>query len=155
MESHLHHAVKAQPSKEDINKALRYNKGKLDWTLLDFEALEPLVKVMVYGAKKYTVGNISGRDNWKKQVEPKQHLQSAMRHLIAIIQGEEIDKESGERHSGHLLANMMMYNYHTKDIEVNSDKDNIVSSNSKTNMDTTKYPEFTNTEDYHFELLKD
>ena len=104
-------------TKKAINKALRYNEGKLDWTLLDFEALEPLVKVMSYGAKKYTVGDVSGRDNWKKPVEPKQHLQSAMRHLISMIQGKEIDKESGERHSGHLLANIMMYNYHTKDVE--------------------------------------
>ena len=86
--------------------ALRYNDGKPDWTLLDYKSLLPLVKVMEQGAKKYS------RDNWKlpnnNKMEP---LQSAMRHLIALIGGEEFDKESGERHTGHIMANMMFYNY--------------------------------------------
>ena len=87
-------------------KAQRFNEGKLDWTLLDFEALEPLVKVMTYGAKKYE------RNNWKlpcdNEIEP---LQSAMRHLISLISGEETDAESKELHSGHIMANMMFWNY--------------------------------------------
>ena len=95
----------------NYNKALRHNSGKLDWTLLDFDCLIPMVEGMTYGATKYT------RNNWKLQCDdPKQHLQSAMRHLIAIIQGEEIDEESGVRHSGLIQCNMMMYNYHSKDI---------------------------------------
>ena len=87
-------------------KALRYNSGKPDWTLLDYPSLLPLVKVMEQGAQKYS------RDNWKlpndNKLEP---LQSAMRHLIALIGGEEIDQESGERHTGHIIANCMFYNY--------------------------------------------
>jgi hypothetical protein len=97
------------PNKQTI--ALRYNEGKLDWTLLDFKALEPMVKGMMYGAKKYE------KDNWKRPCpDPKQHLQSAMRHIIAILQGEEIDEESKVRHSGLVMCNMMMYNYHTNDL---------------------------------------
>jgi hypothetical protein len=92
-------------------KALRYNEGKRDWTLLDYNCLHPLVDVMTYGSKKYT------RDNWKNTLDDSnQHIQCAMRHLIAIINGEELDPESGLRHSGHIMANMMMYNYHTKDV---------------------------------------
>lgn len=88
-------------------KALRYNEGKPDWTLLDYKSLLPLVDVMTYGATKYD------RDNWKLQCDnPNQHLQSCMRHLIALIDGEEFDKESGFRHSGHIMANMMFWNYH-------------------------------------------
>lgn len=95
-------------------KALRYNEGKLDWTLVDWESIEPLVKVMTYGWKKYTTPESDGRDNWKKPCDdPMQHIQSAFRHLIAISKGENIDPESGELHSGHVIANMMMYNYHT------------------------------------------
>lgn len=90
-------------------KALRYDEGKTDWTLLDFPSIEPAVKVMTYGAKKYE------RDNWKNKLDdPRQHLRCAMRHLISIIQGQETDPESGERHSGHVICNMMMYNYHTQ-----------------------------------------
>ena len=95
-----------------MDKALRYNEGKLDWTLLDFKSLVPLVKVMTYGEKKYN------RFNWQKPCEdPRQHLQSAMRHLISLIDGEETDKESMQRHTGHIMANMMMYNFHTMDAD--------------------------------------
>jgi hypothetical protein len=87
--------------------ALRFNEGKVDWTLLDFKACEPLAQAMMYGATKYT------RENWKGHCkDPREHLQSAMRHLIAVIQGEEYD-ESTVRHTGHVMANMMMYNFHT------------------------------------------
>jgi len=89
-------------------KALRYNEGKLDWTLLDFKSLEPLVETMMYGSGKYEPFN------WQKPCDdPRQHLQSAMRHLTAIIDGEEYDKESGIRHIGHLMSNAMMFAYHT------------------------------------------
>jgi hypothetical protein len=100
-------------------KALRYDQGKLDWTLLDWKALEPLVKVMMYGAKKYTVTKedgtvIDGRDNWKNKCDdPMQHIRCAFRHLIAIASGEDVDPESHERHLGHVMANMMMFSYHT------------------------------------------
>jgi hypothetical protein len=91
-------------------KALRFNEGKVDWTLLDYKACEPLARAMMYGEKKYD------RDNWKGHCEdPREHIQCAMRHLIAIIQGEEHD-ESGVRHSGHVMANMMMYNFHSSDV---------------------------------------
>ena len=115
-------------SKKEVakGKALRFNQGKPDWTLLDYESLLPAVNVMTFGATKYA------RENWKLPVDdPKQHLQSAMRHLIAMIQGQEIDfdsncedckrgsckSHSGERHSGHIICNMMMYNYHTKSLK--------------------------------------
>lgn len=92
-------------------KALRFNDGKLDWTLLDFESLVPMVEGMTYGATKYA------RNNWKNTCDdPMQHIQSAFRHLIAIANGEEFDKESGVRHTGHIMDNMMMYNFHTKDV---------------------------------------
>lgn len=92
-------------------KALRYDDGKLDWTLLDFDSLVPAVKVMTYGAKKYD------RNNWKLPLDDnQQHIRCAFRHLIAIAQGQEIDEESGERHSGHVICNMMMYNFHTKEV---------------------------------------
>ena len=61
------------------DKALRYDSGKLDWTLIDFKSIEPLVRVMEYGAKKYS------RDNWKNQCDdPMQHIRCAFRHLVAI-----------------------------------------------------------------------
>ena len=33
---------------------LRYNTGKLKWSLVDYPSLEPLVKVLEFGAEKYS-----------------------------------------------------------------------------------------------------
>ena len=46
----------------DIDKALRYNDGKLQWSMVDFDSLEGLVRVLEYGAKKYSKNNC--RDVW-------------------------------------------------------------------------------------------
>jgi len=103
------------------DKALRFDQGKLDWTLLDFPSLEPAVRVMAYGAKKYTITKedgtvVDGRENWKKpNDDPMQHIRCALRHLIAIANGELIDPESHQPHSGHLICNAMMFNFHMKD----------------------------------------
>jgi len=40
-------------------KALRYNTGKLRWSLVHYRSLEPMVRVLEFGATKYSP------DNWK------------------------------------------------------------------------------------------
>lgn len=49
-----------QKASEIEEKGLRCNNGKLKWTLVDYNALEPLVEVLEFGAKKYS------SNNWKK-----------------------------------------------------------------------------------------
>lgn len=36
-------------------QALRYNEDKLQWSLVDFKSLEPLVRVLEYGSNKYSL----------------------------------------------------------------------------------------------------
>lgn len=38
-------------------QAQRFNHGKLQWNLVSFEALKPLVEVLMFGAKKYAPHN--------------------------------------------------------------------------------------------------
>jgi hypothetical protein len=103
-----HFETEQSEVKEEL-VASRFNDMKPDWTLLDFDSLLPLVRVMEFGSKKY------GAFNWKnKQSDKKQALQSAMRHLIALISDEDIDSESGLAHTGHIMANMMIYEYHNR-----------------------------------------
>lgn len=96
-------------------KALRYNEGKLKWSLVHFKSLEPLVRVLMYGAEKYTVVKegvtISGAHNWKKGLNRKEILESMQRHLASLIDGEEVDSESGISHIGHIGCNAMFYTY--------------------------------------------
>ena len=42
-------------------KGSRFNQGKLRWSLVHFKSLEPLVRVLEFGAKKY------GDYNWQKE----------------------------------------------------------------------------------------
>ena len=55
---------------------------------------------------------ISGKENWKKGLDLREILESIQRHLAALLDGEEIDKESGISHIGHIQCNAMFYNYH-------------------------------------------
>jgi hypothetical protein len=92
---------------EPIESALRYNEGKLKWSLIHFKSLEPFVRVMEMGAKKYEP------ENWKKHMDLKVILDSAQRHLAAMMDGEKYDPESKLEHAGHVMCNMMFYIYHS------------------------------------------
>ena len=73
---------------QETKQALRYNMGKLEWSLVDFDSLEGLVKVLEYGAQKYA------RNNWKKGMPVTKVSESLMRHLFAFLRGEDVDPES-------------------------------------------------------------
>lgn len=118
--------------------ALRYNDRKPKWSLVDFKSLEPLVRVLEYGANKYSVylnedtGEVikhselpedtsrftlleSGRENWKLGLDKKEILESLLRHTFAILDGEDFDKESKLHHIGHIMANAMFYSHYLND----------------------------------------
>lgn len=90
------------------NKALRYNKNKTAWGLVHFDSLVPMVDVLKFGAKKYSP------DNWKKGLDRKEILESMMRHLTALMDGELYDKESRLHHIGHIQCNAMFFSYFEK-----------------------------------------
>ena len=117
-------------------QALRYNQGKLKWSLVDWKSLEGLVEVLQYGADKYTIfqdneGNkikgidimnipdfkniydvaISGENNWKKGLELDSILDSAMRHIVKMMNNEFVDEESKLLHAHHVICNMMFWVY--------------------------------------------
>jgi len=83
----------------------RHNKGKLEWDQIDFESLEPLVEVLMFGETKYS------RDNWKKGQLITELLGSLFRHVIAFQKGEDLDSESGKSHIGHAMCNLMFIQY--------------------------------------------
>lgn len=91
--------------KKSNENADRHNKGKLKWSLIDYKSLEPMVKVLEFGAKKYD------RENWKKGLPFTDICDSLMRHLYSFMDGEDIDAESGISHIGHILCNAMFLSY--------------------------------------------
>ena len=84
---------------------LRYNTGKLKWSLVSWKALAPMVRVLMFGAEKYD------DHNWKKGLKYTEVTESLQRHLNAFIEGEENDPESKLSHVGHILCNAMFLSY--------------------------------------------
>jgi len=88
---------------KEEEKALRYNEGKRKWSLIDYPSLEEMVKVLEMGATKYAPFN------WQKGLNREELLESAMRHMVALMNKEEVDQESGISHAGHIMCNMLFY----------------------------------------------
>lgn len=86
-------------------QALRYNEGKLKWSLVDWQSLEPLVRVLEMGAEKYSP------NNWKKGMPVTQVSESLLRHMFAFLNGEDTDPESKIEHLGHVMCNAMFLTY--------------------------------------------
>ena len=62
-------------------------------------ALRALGLVMKHGADKY------GRLNWRQhRVSSTVYYDAAMRHLMAWMDGEDLDPESGQPHLAHVMA---------------------------------------------------
>jgi hypothetical protein len=60
-----------------MSEGLKNDNGKLDWSLLDFDLIEPLIPVLILGESRY------GFENWKKDFGPnyRRRFQAArMRH---------------------------------------------------------------------------
>lgn len=64
------------------------------------KALEGMSKVSAFGAKKY------GQDNWKLCKEPERYASAGLRHLLAALDGERLDADSGMPHLWHAMWNV-------------------------------------------------
>ncbi len=87
---------------------LRFNEGKRKWSLVDFDSLEDMVKVLEFGAVKY------GEYNWQKGLKTTDIIESMLRHVFSYLNGEDNDKESGISHIGHIQCNAMFLAYMQK-----------------------------------------
>lgn len=95
-------------TKEEIQASpvgLRFNKGKVRWGLMHYKSIEPMIRVLMYGAEKYD------DNNWQKGLNKKEILECLQRHLAALMDGETHDAESGLPHIGHIMCNAMFFSY--------------------------------------------
>lgn len=104
-DSHSENFTKKIIIMDKEEKAMRFNDSKLQWSLVDYKSLEPMVRVLEFGAKKYDI------DNWKKGLDTLQVCESLLRHIYAFMDGEDIDPESGESHIGHMMCNTLFLSY--------------------------------------------
>jgi hypothetical protein len=82
-----------------LNNGSKKDHGKDRWDLLPWYAVEQVVKVLSFGAKKY------GDENWKKVENLDQrYFAASMRHEIAYKSGQGPDDESGLHHLAHKIC---------------------------------------------------
>ncbi len=74
----------------------KYDQEKPDFSLIDAEWLEEVAKVMTFGKKKYDA------HNWRKGIALSRVLSAGLRHLWAVVRGEDNDPETGLSHLAHL-----------------------------------------------------
>lgn len=85
--------------REMDRRAVKDDSGKLHWHLLPTRPLQELIKLLMFGAKKYEP------HNWRRGFDYSRCFDALMRHLEAWWQGEDIDAESGCHH----LSAVMFY----------------------------------------------
>lgn len=71
------------------------DNGKLQWSLLPVDAVEEILKVLMFGAQKYEA------HNWAKGMDWDRPYNALMRHMWAWWRGEDRDPESGLSHLAH------------------------------------------------------
>jgi len=82
--------------KAQVQTGRKFDSGKLDYTLIPWDGLEEVVKVLEFGAKKYD------RDNWRYvEGAEKRYLAAALRHLVAYQIEQPTDEETGISHLAH------------------------------------------------------
>lgn len=95
-------------------EALRFDDNKTNWSLMPFEAVEEINKVLEFGAKKYAAWNFtkSGGMNHSRI------LNSCLRHIFSYMRGEDKDPESGLSHLAHAGCNILFLLYYKKYPEI-------------------------------------
>ena len=92
---------------------VKYDSGKLNWSLMPFGALQEVVKVLEFGSKKYAPNNWQYVDNADER-----YWNAAMRHLIAYKTEATNDSETGLSHLAHAICCMLFLQY------LNNENDN-------------------------------
>jgi hypothetical protein len=80
---------------------MKYDNGKLLYSLIPPIATKALAEVLTFGADKYAP------NSWQTVPDAeRRYLDASMRHLEAYRSGEPIDTESKLPHLWHLLCNV-------------------------------------------------
>lgn len=89
-----------------MSGGIKYDSGKAPISLIPVEAITGEAEVFAFGARKY------GRHNFRKGMDHSRVLDAALRHILAIVNGEDVDPESGKPHWAHARCCLAMYAFY-------------------------------------------
>lgn len=103
----IYNDIKSKVVGED--GGMKNDKDKADWSIFKplFKIAEGVVRILMYGEKKYK------RNNWQK-VSIDRNFAALMRHITKWVDGEELDSESGLHHLDHALCDLMFIRWQIK-----------------------------------------
>lgn len=90
----------------EVGSGARFNDGKVPYELIPTHLLESTARVLGFGASKYAPWN------WAKGMPFSVVIGCLKRHLAAIERGEDLDPETGFRHTGHLMCNLLFLEHY-------------------------------------------
>lgn len=93
---------------QELKTGEKKDNGKPRWELLDYSAIEEIVKVLTLGAQKYEARN------WELGIHYGRVFGAVQRHLSAWWMGESTDKETGLSHLSHALTELMFLSAYEK-----------------------------------------
>ena len=88
------------------NLGMKFDTGKLQYSLIPPETLSALASVLTYGAQKYAPNNWQLVEHGETR-----YMDALFRHLEAFRAGETHDPESGLHHLSHVLTNVAFLHY--------------------------------------------
>jgi hypothetical protein len=86
----------------ETTAGVKYDIDKPKFSLMKHDALLEMVKVLTFGAQKYSP------DNWRKLDDARtRYFDAANRHMWQWFSNERYDSESGYHHLAHAMASLM------------------------------------------------
>lgn len=80
-------------------KGIKFDSRKLQWHLLPMKPIKEVVRVLMYGAKKYAP------DNWRYVPNArKRYYNAALRHITAWYEGSPYDSQTKISHLAHAMC---------------------------------------------------
>lgn len=87
----------------------KHDAGKLRFSLLPWDCVTLVVRVLEFGASKYGANNYQKLDNDTSRIR---YRDAAFRHLVLWQQGEWLDEESGLPHAAHAACSVLIALWH-------------------------------------------
>lgn len=85
-----------------MTEGKKFDSAKTRWELVPWAEMKEVAEIMSFGAEKY------GERSWTNLPNAKDRYTGALiRHLMAWIEGEQKDAESGKNHLAHVICNAL------------------------------------------------